>query len=140
MGGAIALAAAAQNTSIAAVAADAASPLTIEEAYPSFDDPVWGIKLPVYTLYYFLVSQRAGTPPSITTRQAAQSIAPRPLLLISSGEPGERERIAALYNLAGEPKMHWNIPESGHCGGPLARPAEYEQRLVDFFDQSLLKP
>ena len=139
MGGAIALAAAAANPSISAVAADAASPLTFGEARPGLDDPIWGVKIPVYALYYSLVSLRAGMLPQTTTLTAAQSIAPRPLLLISSGESGERARIDALYNLAGEPKTHWNIPESGHCGGPFARPGEYEQRLVNFFDSSMLK-
>ncbi len=140
MGGAIALAAAAVDPSIAAVAADAASPLTLEEAHPTFDDPAWGIKIPVYALYYPFVALRAGTWPPTTTLKAAQSIAPRPLLLISSGEPGERARIDALYNLARQPKTHWNIPETGHCGGPSARPDEYEQRLVDFFDLAFFKP
>jgi fermentation-respiration switch protein FrsA (DUF1100 family) len=140
MGGAIALAAAAANPSIATVAADAASPLTLEEAHPTFDDPIWGIKIPVYALYYSFIGLRAGTLPPTTTLKAAQSIAPRPLLLISSGESGERERVEALYQQAGEPKTHWNIPESGHCGGPFARPDEYEQRLVDFFNLSLLEP
>ena len=139
IGGAMALAAAAGNPSIAAVAADAASPLRFEEAHPTFSDPAWVVKLPVDALYYFFVSLRAGTLPPTTTLKAAQSIAPRPLLLISSGQPGERERIDALYNLAGEPKTHWNIPEAGHCGGPFARPDEYEQHLVDFFNSAMLK-
>jgi len=140
MGGAIALAAAAGNPSIAAVAADAASPLTFGEARPQVGDPGWEFNLPVTALYYSFVALRAWTLPPTTTLAAAQAIAPRPLLLISSGESGERARVAALYNLAGEPKTHWNIPEAGHCGGPSIRPAEYEQRLVDFFNSSLLKP
>ena len=140
IGGAIALASAASNLSIAAVAADAPSPLTLGEAHPQVGDPDWGINLPVAALYYSFVALRAGTLPPTSTLAAAQAIAPRPLLLISSGESGERDRIAALYNVAGEPKTHWNIPETGHCGGLSARPDEYEQRLVDFFNLSLLKP
>ena len=31
----------------------------------------------------------------------------------------------------------WEIPESSHIGGLDARPAEYERRVVSFFDRSL---
>ena len=139
IGGAIALAAAAQNPAIAAVAADAPSPISFDEGRPGFDDPIWVFRLPVYALYYVFVGLRAQTFPSMSTSQAAQAIAPRPLLLISSAEPGERQRVDGFYKLAGEPKSHWNIPEAGHCGGPSAQPEAYEQRLVDFFDGALLK-
>ena len=138
-GGAIALVAAAQNPAIAAVAADAASPLTFDEGRPTWDDPLWGINFPVYILYYTFIALRAQTLPSMPTRQAAHAIAPRPLLLISTGEAGERERVAGFYDSAGEPKTHWNIPEAGHCVGPSVRPEGYEQHLVDFFDEALLK-
>ena len=139
VGGAIALAAAAQNPAIAAVAADAASPMSFDEGRPGFDDPIWAFKLPVYVLYYTFVGLRAQTFPVMSSSQAAQSIAPRPLLLISSAEPGERQRVDGFYQAAGDPKSHWNIPETGHCGGPSAFPKEYEQHLVDFFDGALLK-
>ena len=139
MGGAIALAAAAQNPTIAAVAADAASPLTFGEEHPTLADPMWSISYPIHALYYLFIGLRAQTMPSMPTWQAAQAIAPRPLLLISTGQSGERERVARFYDSAGQPKAHWNIPEAGHCGGPSVRPAEYEQHLIDFFDGALLK-
>ena len=31
----------------------------------------------------------------------------------------------------------WEIPESGHVGGIKVRPAEYERRVVGFFDGAL---
>lgn len=140
MGGAIALAAMAADPAIAAVAADAPSLLTFDEARPQIGDPGWGMNLPINALYYSFVSLRAGVSPPTSTHNAAQSITPRPLLLISSGQPGERARVDALYAAAGEPKTHWHIPNAGHCGGPLAQPQEYEQHLVDFFDSTLLEP
>jgi hypothetical protein len=39
---------------------------------------------------------------------------------------------------AHEPKELWIIPEAGHIGGLSARPQEYEERVVGFFDQWLL--
>ena len=90
----------------------------------------------LYALYYQFVSLRTGALPPISTAQAARQIAPRPLLLISTGQGSELARVNTLFDIAGEPKEHWNIPESGHCGGPVARPGEYEQHLVDFFDSA----
>lgn len=43
------------------------------------------------------------------------------------------------YEHAAEPKTLWQIPEAGHGGGLLARPAEYEQTVITFFNQSLLE-
>ena len=44
------------------------------------------------------------------------------------------------FKAAGEPKTLWEIPEARHVGGLAARPAEYERRVVAFFDQALLNP
>lgn len=140
MGGAIALAAAAHNPAIAAVAADAASPLTLGEALPQLGEPGWELNLPITTLYYSFVALRTATLPPMTTTQAAQAIAPRPLLLISSGQPGERQRVDGFFTAAGQPKGRWHIPEAAHCSGSSIRPDEYEQHLVDFFNSAFHKP
>ena len=42
------------------------------------------------------------------------------------------------YHAAGEPKTLWEIPDARHVGGLAARPAEYERRVVGFFDRALL--
>jgi len=44
-----------------------------------------------------------------------------------------------LYELAGEPKTLWEIPETYHGGQFNARPAEYEAKMVEFFDTYLLQ-
>lgn len=139
MGGAIALAAAAQNPAIAAVAADAPSMLTFDESRPPFDGPYWFINFPTYALYYWFVSLRAHATPSMPTWQAAQMVAPRPLLLISTDQPGEAQRVDSFYAAAGQPKSRWHIPQAGHCGGPGTQPDEYEWELTEFFDGALLK-
>jgi pimeloyl-ACP methyl ester carboxylesterase len=138
MGGAIAVAAAARNPAIQAVAADAPSPLTLSEDSPSIGTPGWAVNLPVYSLAYGLVSLRAWALPLTTTPEAISQITPRSLLLISTGEGVERARMNEYYNIAGTPKELWNIPEAVHCGGVFARPEEYEQHLVDFFNDTLL--
>ena len=36
------------------------------------------------------------------------------------------------------PKEIWEVPGSGHIGGVEAQPREYERRIVDFFDRTLV--
>ena len=65
-------------------------------------------------------------------------IAPRPLLLIAAPDSRHGEELnRGYYRAAREPKTLWEIPESGHTGGLTARPAEYERRVVGFFDRAL---
>ncbi len=138
VGGGIALAAAAGNPAIAAVAADAPNPLSFDEIYTPAGDAAWVVDLPLYMLYYRLVVLRAGSEPPMSTAQAVARIAPRRLLLISTGQGGEQARTQALFAAAGQPKEQWNIPINGHCAGPLNDPAGYERHLVEFFDQAFL--
>jgi hypothetical protein len=35
--------------------------------------------------------------------------------------------------------MLWNIPKASHRGSPDARPEEYAEKIVAFFDQALLE-
>ena len=65
-------------------------------------------------------------------------IAPRPLLLIAAPELGVGEELNRGYrDAAGDSATLWEIPESKHVQGIKARPAEYEKRVVGFFDQTL---
>jgi pimeloyl-ACP methyl ester carboxylesterase len=54
------------------------------------------------------------------------------------GQPGERPANRAFYAAARGPKELWEVPGSGHMKGIEARPAEYERRVVGFFDRTLL--
>jgi uncharacterized protein len=82
----------------------------------------------------------ANQSPPTNLRDLVPKIAPRPLLLIAAPNSGHGEDLnRGYFNAAGEPKTLWEIPESGHVGGLEARPAEYERRVVGFFDQALLR-
>ena len=66
-------------------------------------------------------------------------IAPRPVLLIRGMQGNPDESLNRAYHEAGGPTATlWEIPHAGHTGGIAAAPAEYERRVVDFFDQALL--
>jgi uncharacterized protein len=65
-------------------------------------------------------------------------IGARPVLLIGSG--GDKTEIPVTREYAeavGQSAQTWEIPEAGHTGGLRVRPAEYEQRVVEFLDAAL---
>jgi pimeloyl-ACP methyl ester carboxylesterase len=79
-----------------------------------------------------------GPPPTIESRIAR--IAPRAVFLIHAnpGLGGENTRGPIYYAAADEPKAIWKVPGSSHTGGIEAQPAEYERRVIAFFDHTLL--
>ena len=61
-----------------------------------------------------------------------------PLLLIAAPNSGHGEELNRGYaRAAADAATLWELPESGHTGGLQARPQEYEQRVVGFFDEAL---
>jgi hypothetical protein len=78
-------------------------------------------------------------PPSL--EDLSGRITPRPLLLVYAvpGQGGEAELSRVFYDAARAPKTIWRVPGSGHTGGIEAQPAEYERRVVGFFDRYLLE-
>ena len=65
-------------------------------------------------------------------------IAPRPVFLIWATHGVDTEALNPRYfAAAGEPKTLWELPEARHTGAIRARPAEYERRVVGFFDRAL---
>jgi uncharacterized protein len=75
------------------------------------------------------------TPPSLKT--LAARIAPTPVFFIyaSKGAGGE-ENNPDYYAAVRGPKQIWKI-DTSHTHGLSARPQEYEQRVVGFFDDAL---
>jgi fermentation-respiration switch protein FrsA (DUF1100 family) len=84
------------------------------------------------------VFSNQGPPPPIVDRIGR--IAPTPVFLIYAdpGMGGENTRQPKYYAAASEPKSIWKVPGSKHTGGIDARPVDYEQRVVAFFDGALL--
>jgi fermentation-respiration switch protein FrsA (DUF1100 family) len=77
-------------------------------------------------------------PPSLTTL-SGRIDAPVFFIYAAHGQGGE-ELNPKYYAAAHEPKTLWRVTEGKHTGGIEARPAEYERRVVGFFDEHLLKP
>jgi alpha/beta superfamily hydrolase len=78
--------------------------------------------------------------PPTNLKELVPKIAPRAMFLIAApNAPTGEDLNRGYYKAAGQPKMLWEIPESKHVGGLEARPGEYEQRVIGFFDRTLLR-
>ena len=77
-------------------------------------------------------------PPSLKSEVA--KIAPRAVFLIY-GEHGqgstEEKPNQGFYAAAGRPKQIWEVPNGQHIAGITTEPAEYERRVIGFFDREL---
>jgi hypothetical protein len=76
-------------------------------------------------------------PPDLT--DVVGKISPRPVLLIHAAEGGQggEELNARYFAAAREPKERWAVRSGGHVGSQRAQPAEFERRVVGFFDDAL---
>lgn len=139
VGGQVALRAAAQNERLKAVVADGPSLVKTVDAPPPnslFERINPAITRVIDRVFEWRMGVTA--PPGVV--DAMPEIAPRAVLLIATGQDIMEIRIAEnYYERAGDPKTLWQIPEAGHGGGLLARPAEYEQTVITFFNRSLLE-
>jgi hypothetical protein len=60
-----------------------------------------------------------------------------PLMIIYTDSNPAENSSPKYAGLAHDDTELWNIPESDHIGGLEARPEEYEERVVGFFDRAL---
>jgi pimeloyl-ACP methyl ester carboxylesterase len=138
IGGQIALRAAAEYGNIAAVVADDPALVTVDDM-----PPPTGFS---QRFQYFVswvdgrgVSLWTGVPIPAGIPEILPKIAPRPVFFIATGTGGGRVFTRHLFSIAGEPKTLWEIPETYHGGQFNARPAEYEAKMIEFFDTWLLQ-
>jgi hypothetical protein len=138
VGGEIMLEAAAQSTALKAVVSEGAGFRAGEADTSGLRGLFVQPQLKVMTAATTVFSNH-GPPPPIVDRIGR--ISPRAVMLIYAhpGEGGESTRQPKYYAAAGEPKTIWKVPGSEHTGGIDARPAEYEQRVIAFFDHALLE-
>ncbi len=57
---------------------------------------------------------------------------------LATGEGVGLRLMENFYAHARNPKIWWHIPETDHGGSLRARPTEYEQQIISFFDTNLL--
>jgi fermentation-respiration switch protein FrsA (DUF1100 family) len=89
-------------------------------------------------VFYHVQPMFTGVTEPLSIKSAVAQIAPRPLLLISSGQAYEERRMRYFYDAAREPTSLWLVPEATHIDGLSKRPEAYEEKVVQFFDAALL--
>ena len=85
-----------------------------------------------YHAYEFMIGGR-----DTSVIEAIGRIAPRPVLLIASGEKDIYFN-RGFFQAAQEPKELWELPTGEHGAAILADSHSYRQRVVEFFDKALL--
>jgi uncharacterized protein len=137
VGGAVMLQAAASNGGLRAVVSEGAGFRSVREDL--LRGPRGWFALPEAALQTTALAVMSGTPPPPPMKDLMPRISPRSLFLIYAGRgAGGEEFNADYFRAAGTPKALWRIPEATHVAGYEARPHEYEQRVVGFFDHTLL--
>jgi pimeloyl-ACP methyl ester carboxylesterase len=137
MGGQVALRAAACAEEIRAVVADGPGPAAIKDVTPPVT-PVGWFYLPLQPIYGRALTWYTRVAPPDPLIETISCIAPRSVLLISTGRRQEQRLVRRFFEAAEEPKRLWEIPEALHASGWLARPEAYAERIVAFFDETLL--
>jgi uncharacterized protein len=139
VGGELMLEAAAETDDLAAVVSEGAGArMFSEEMREDLSAPERALMAPSMWVKQASIAVFSNQTPPTDLEQLVGRIAPRPLLLIAAPKFGVGEELNRGYaDAAGEPTTLWEIPESRHTGGIEARPAEYERRVVAFFDSAI---
>jgi len=137
VGGELLLEEAASDPRLRAVVSEGAGYRTLSEY---LDLPHAGrlVLLPQTVTLLGALRLESQTPPPTPLTKLVPRIAPRRTLLIEAGHGQGGEELNSVYRrLAGSTSTRWLIPEASHTGGLEARPAEYERRVVSFFEDAL---
>ena len=138
VGGQVAIRAAAEYQQIKAIMADDPGFVTVDDAPPPANAKEWILYL-VSWVDGRCVALWTGIPIPAGVPDALRHISPRPIMFVDTGQAEGRVLVRYFYTLAEEPKELWEIPEAYHGAQFMARPLEYEQRMVTFFNNALLK-
>jgi hypothetical protein len=140
VGGEMMIEAAAESDGLAALVSEGAGIRSIREslAIPDTRKRIEATLASAIVTPGVAIFSNSMPPPSL--EDLAARIAPKPVFFIYAipGQGGEAELTKTFYDAAREPKQLWQVPGSGHTGGIEAQPAEYERRVVGFFDDALL--
>ena len=127
--------AAARRTEIGAVIADSAFP-TLEDALNQ------AVSVPALRpIIRFFAERESGVRvDSLRPVDQIGRISPRPVFIIQGASDDfiPPDSIQRLYEAAGEPRSFWLGPGVGHAQMFSTYPDQYEQRVIAFFDSSLL--
>ena len=137
VGGEMMLQTAAETDQLAAVVSEGAGArVKSEEAsdVPAADR--WFMRLHHEIKYRSLeVLSNTAQPDDLT--KLIPRIAPRPVFIINAAHGEVDDKTPEYVAAAKGPVTHWEVPEGRHTDGIDVMPAEYERRVVGFFDAAL---
>jgi hypothetical protein len=141
VGGEVLLQSAAHTTDLKAVVSEGAGVRSIKEFAELPSSARKWLMLPNVVALTGATALYTGVAPPGNLTDLVVRIAPRPVLLIysTSAAQGGEELNETYAAAVGESATLWGIAEGGHMDGLEARPAEYERRVVAFFDEALLE-
>lgn len=145
MGGGTAIMAAARNPGLKAVATASAFALSQETIetfirYEQPDLPAWLVPALASGIVFWAEREWGVDIEAMDTESVVAEISPRPILImhgLADDKIGPSDG-QMLCEAAAEPKECWIVPEVKHVDFEDHRPAEYEEKLVSFFNQHLL--
>jgi fermentation-respiration switch protein FrsA (DUF1100 family) len=141
MGGATGVLAASKNEKIQVIA--------VEGVFSELTDEV-GIGIQVQTplpafpfdvIFVYIAERETNYRFSdIAPVKAIGKISPRPILIMQGGNDKRinSQSGKSLFDAAGEPKCYWYEPSAEHVAIYKAAPKDYENHVIDFFNQYLL--
>jgi predicted acyl esterase len=130
------LQAGARNERIAAVVADGAIARNLAETRQlSGADELESV--PYYGLMFATIRTLTGASQPPPLQELVPRIAPRPVLLISTGAGTERTMNRAYHPAAPETSL-WELPQTAHTRALEKEPQSYERKVIRFLDGALL--
>jgi uncharacterized protein len=136
VGGELMLEAATHTPGLAAVVSEGAGYRSYREAAELPNATKWG-QLPLMAVMTPATAVFADRLPPTKLHTLVSRISQPVFFIHATHGQGGEDMNPQYYELAKGPKQLWEIEDAKHTGGIRAHPAEYERRVVGFFDRYL---
>jgi uncharacterized protein len=138
VGGEMLIHAAAHSDAFKAIVSEGASGQSIRDQFVNTStlDAILG-----YSAVTAATALFTSTMPPPTLKSEVAKLAPTAAYFVygENGQGGSEEKPnKLLYSSAHAPKEIWEVPNGQHIAGITTEPAEYERRVIGFFDSALL--
>jgi fermentation-respiration switch protein FrsA (DUF1100 family) len=139
LGGAVVVRAAAADSRLSAIIVESSFSSLTDAVEDAFEDRSVFPKWPFAPLLVALAEQRLGMKVSqVDSARDLATLSPRPILIIHSAADTlfPPDHALKMYEAAKEPKTLWLIEDLGHVSPVIDQAAEYQERVITFFDQA----
>ena len=137
VGGEMLIRAAAESEEFAAIVSEGSSGQSVRDGIANGEP--WAEILPEASITLATALFTNDLPPPSLIGEVSK-IAPRAVFFVygENGQGGsETKPNRDFYEAAREPKQIWEVPNGRHIAGITTEPAEYERRVIGFFDKYL---